>query len=258
MGRLATKLASCYARALNTPGLFLDVAVLLTVALAIRVALFTGFALGDDLSYAQLADQVLRNGYPEIGDKSVFLTRPVLILALCCSLALFGWSEVSFVLPILLASLTTLLSVYLILRILGTRIGAWIGAISLMFFPLDVAHSTTLTNDILGSGFVAVGALLICVGYRVRKYTVSRLVAFTGGLLLGLAVAVKVNFLILIIPLTITTVIWVIAMRRSDGRSILPVVGWVVAQVFISLFFLWTTEDPWTHVRVEFNPTFTI
>ena len=95
---------------------WITINTIIVCALFLRVFFFAGFVLGDDPAYADNALRITQGHYPPLCDVCVFAYRPLLLFPVALSLKYLGWSEFTFVLPILLASL---ISIYLIFA-LGT------------------------------------------------------------------------------------------------------------------------------------------
>jgi len=70
-----------------------DISVILLVSVVLRVIFFCGFGIGDDPGYASEVNNILTDGYHDIGPNAVFLLRPVTLSAIAASVWLFGWSE---------------------------------------------------------------------------------------------------------------------------------------------------------------------
>ncbi len=217
-----------------------------------RVIFFGGYGVGDDAAYASEVNNILTHGYHDIGPRAVFLLRPILLVAVAASVWLFGWSETAFVLPILIASLIGIASAYVLGRELYGRRAGILSACVLSLFPLDLFNSTTLTNDILGSSLVGLGGAMILQGSSGPGANSARN-SFIGGLLVGLSVAVKLNFLVVIIPLTASLVIAAVrgAIKRTTAGLILS--GWFAAQAALGLFCWIKADDPLAFITYEMD-----
>jgi 4-amino-4-deoxy-L-arabinose transferase-like glycosyltransferase len=228
-----------------------DLAIILLASFAIRAAFFCGYGIGDDAAYASEVNNILTEGYHDIGPGAVFLLRPILLGSVAGSVWIFGWSETAFVLPILVASMVGIASAYLIADQLFGRTAAILSACVLSLFPMDLVNSTTLTNDILGSSFLALGAALILRARRRGSITLAP--SFLGGLLMGLSVAVKLNYLIAILPLTASLLIGMIrgAVRRSAAGLVLS--GWLASQAVIALFCWIKAGHPLAFITYEMD-----
>ena len=229
-----------------------DVFLILLGSAVLRVIFFCGYGIGDDAAYASEVNIILTEGYHDIGPNAIFLLRPLALTAVAASVWLFGWSETAFVLPILIASLVGIASTYVLGYQLYGRRAALLSASVLSLFPLDLVNSTTLTNDILGSGLVGLGAATILHALRgVRANPVPG--AIVGGFLVGLSTAVKLNFLIIAIPLTASLAVAVARGAITRRAAALVMTGWVGAQTALGLFCWVKASDPFAFITMEMD-----
>jgi 4-amino-4-deoxy-L-arabinose transferase-like glycosyltransferase len=229
-----------------------DLLTILFGSLALRLLFFSGFGLGDDPGYASEVNNILTDGYHDIGPRAVFLLRPITLLAIAGSIRLFGWSEAAFVLPVLVASLVGIGSAYLLALLLFGRTAAVLSACALSLFPLDLVNSTTMTNDILGSSFLGVGATIILFA---RNFGGRRALVlfFLGGLALGLSTAVKLNFLVLIVPLALSLLVARARCLIGSSAAIASLVGWIAAQAILATFCWIKAGHPLAFVTLELD-----
>ena len=237
----------------------IELGSILLLALALRLTVYVGLALGDDFSYADLVLRILDYGYPELGERSVFVARPLWLALLASSVAIFGWSEVAFVLPVLVSSLVGVAAAWwLARRLAGPLAGAMAGLSLAALFPADLVHATTLTNDLVGSALAAIGAVLGLVAFglgdtgpHARRTRIA--LAGLAGVFVGATVAVKLSFAILFAPLVLASITWSLARGRVGPGATSLVAGWLLAQIAISLFFFVMAGDPIGHLRVEWT-----
>jgi len=236
-----------------------DLAVLATlvaIALALRLTMFSGFVLGDDPAYAWYTSQILQgSGYPHFSKYSVFLARPLLLYMAALSIYLFGWQEWSFVLPILLSSLINTVLVYLIARELGGRRVGALSAIAYIFFPLDIVHSTTFTNDIPLSTFIWGGAFLLLIALNSR-FCGKSLLAFVSGMIVGLGVAIKPNALAAGPLFAFGAFLTSVLRRRQMPQPYwLPSaawsLGWAITNLALCLFVKIHSGSFWGQIETE-------
>ncbi len=128
-------------------------AIILFVAIAVRIIFFIGYGLGDDSYYAGTANSILTSGYPSLEYGSNY--RAGLFLPIAFFFSLFGINDVSFILYPLLISLASIVVIYFICKELFNKNVGIIAAILLAFSPFDVIFSTTMTIDIITSFFTA-------------------------------------------------------------------------------------------------------
>jgi len=134
---------------------------LIIVGLALRLAWFSGYGLGDDLNFLFMVRSILETGRPE-GSYAYRFTWWAPTVALCRWLG--GATEVGFIAPITAASMVGLAVVYAIGKHLWGRRGAITAALLLIVHPLDFAWSTMQANDIIASAFSALAMLGVLWG----------------------------------------------------------------------------------------------
>ena len=170
--------------------------VLLLFSLIVRLFLFSGFVLGDDPAYASFISQILKGSYPPVDSPILFASRPLVLYPVACSIYLFGWEEWSFVLPVLIASLINISIVYAAGTMLCSQLAGCLAALAYATFPLDVVHSTTLSNDILLSMLVWGGGVLMLFAFADHHRKQNLYLSVLSGFIVGAAVAVKLNAVI--------------------------------------------------------------
>jgi hypothetical protein len=211
---------------------------LVLLALIIRILLFSGFVLGDDPAYSSLIARILDGLYPAIGKYGVFETRPLTLMAGALPIYIFGWNDVSFVLVILLASLLNISIVYFVAYKLSGPIAAFFAAVCLAFFPIDMVHATTFTNDILLSMIIWTGGYILLCCYDKYELAKNLALIFLSGLIMGAGVAVKIN--VIVMPLIIIPLLLILMKKEIlRGAYRTPLVwmsGWLIANFLICLF----------------------
>jgi hypothetical protein len=134
-------------------------ALLLIVAATIRLLLFTGLALGDDVFYTSAA-AALSDGQGWPPPPHHWQTRLGITLPTAAALAAFGWHPFVFVWLPFFASLCGVWLCYRIVEsVAGTR-AAWIAAILQSIFPLEVIFSTHLFPDVIVGNLSALAVWL--------------------------------------------------------------------------------------------------
>ncbi len=132
-------------------------------ALVLRMALFIGYANvdpWDDTIYLDMAHRALETALPQgdlTGTETLlpvlpgvnFAARRGTYLPIAASQALLGATEWASSIPSLLASLGTLLFIYLIgCRLVGEEAALW-GSLAFAFAPLDLVYSTRILGETL-------------------------------------------------------------------------------------------------------------
>ncbi len=183
-------------RKLSTRHHLTIVFLLLVIGGILRLMLFSGFVLGDDAAYADLASRIIQGSYPPIGTHGVFSCRPLVLYPIAFFIYLFGWFEWSFVLIILIASLINIVLVYVGGMLFFNSLAGILSALAYITFPLDAVHATTLTNDILLSTFIWTGGLLFLISFKNYQNKKNLYLSGLSGFITGAAVAVKFNGII--------------------------------------------------------------
>ena len=165
------------------------------VGLLLRSLFFVGFALGDDLGYIGHATQILQGGYPPLEPLNQYAYRPLLLYLFSAGIALFGFTDVGIVAPVLLASLATIVIVHAFVRRFVDSSAALWCAVLLAFQPFNVVNSTTMTNDVILSCLVFGAVALFLVAdaesspNRMRRLFVAAAVVMTGAFLVKMTLA---------------------------------------------------------------------
>ena len=173
---------------------WINITYILVFALFLRLLFFVGFALGDDPNYADRVYAIIEGYYPSLCKTCVFAFRPILLFFTALPLKYFGWSEFSFILPVLLSSLISICLIYALGKFLFDQKTGLLAAFCLAIFPLNIVHATTMSNDIMLSMLMALSMLLFLKGLEAHgKKTVVYLTL--SGFVLGVSVGVKINAL---------------------------------------------------------------
>ena len=231
----------------------ITILLLLICAGGIRLFLFSGFVLGDDPAYADFVSRILKGSYPPIGSHSVFTCRPIILYAIAFPVCLFGWYDWSFVLPILLASLSNTALVYLAGNRLSGPLAGVLAALVYITFPLDAVHATTLSNDIPLSTFIWGGGLLLLYSYNKYNKRAYLLLTMLSGFIVGAAVGIKLNAVVA--PAILLTTMIVIQWKELKGGGyktpIAWMAGWLLANVLLCIFLYSLSGDFIAHYHAE-------
>jgi hypothetical protein len=121
---------------------------LVACGLAVRLAYFTGMALGDDVFYSTQALVIAHDGqWPP--EPYHWHTRLAVILPTAVSIKCLGPRPIAFVLWPLLASLTSIVACFAVASDLTDRRTAWLAACFQAAFPLEIIYSTHLFPDVV-------------------------------------------------------------------------------------------------------------
>ncbi len=156
-------------------------AVLLLVALGVRLRYFTGLQVGDDIVYSAIAAQRLDG---EFKVTNVHEARSGFLLPITLSYALFGPGETPLVLYNLLSSLGLVAAVFFLARRFGGDAAGGIAAAVAALHPNLVFFSTECHTDTAVALWQALSVLAYLSADRAERHA-GRLVL--AGLLLGWA-----------------------------------------------------------------------
>ena len=125
-------------------------AAVLLLALTLRGVFFVGFALGDDLGYIGYAAEILHGRYPPLDPLNQYAYRPLLLGLFAAGMAIFGFTDLGVVAPVIVASIATIAIIYAFVRRLVDPAAAWWCALLFACQPFNVVNSTTArTNTFL-------------------------------------------------------------------------------------------------------------
>jgi 4-amino-4-deoxy-L-arabinose transferase-like glycosyltransferase len=142
---------------MNRRGVVLLVAILL-LSLAIRILFFQGIFSIDDFNYLRYAAEVWKGHYEMRNVLYWHGVRPLIFVPVSWMFALFGVSEASAVAWPLLASLFTVIFVFLIGRMIHNRESAFYAAIVAAFLPMFVEEATWLKPGAFINLLIAISA----------------------------------------------------------------------------------------------------
>ena len=221
------------------------VALLVAAGLTLRLALWSGYGLGDDPILRGQLVALLRNGYFIPDNQGYRITWWLPTLVAC---RLVGLNEIGLIAPITAASVLTIAVVYLIGHQLFGRAGAVAAGLLLAVLPFDVAWSTTLSSDFVCS---LASAIAIWCALRATSHpdVASRRRAWAGAAVaLVAAYHAKVSGAVLVVP--IAAIVW---MRRRDlGRELWSAVAWAGVLGALVLGVYWALSgNPFAPLALE-------
>jgi 4-amino-4-deoxy-L-arabinose transferase-like glycosyltransferase len=179
-----------------TPRVFRAVLLVLGIALALRIAFFSGLVGSDDLVYARAASDLLR-GHVQLPPTHQ-TARVGLIGMIALAFAPLGVSEIALVLPTIAASLLQIALAFLLLHRMGRAGEGLVAAAILAVLPGDVLAATQVYPD--GPAAAALAAFVVLSWPRPdRRRGTSALSAIGAGLCLGLAYLIKETSLVALV-----------------------------------------------------------
>ncbi len=159
--------------------------IILVIAIVLRVVFYTGVNFNDDLVYLNFAHDITQGRFHP--HPYIFATRLLMQYPIAFFFLLFGVSEFSATLYMLLASLATIILTYLIGRELFNNQTGLLAALLLAFLPLDIIYSTTITPDVPTAFYLALSVYLFIIGNKKS----NKLLQYSSGIAIGLAWLVK-------------------------------------------------------------------
>jgi 4-amino-4-deoxy-L-arabinose transferase-like glycosyltransferase len=163
-----------------TAELTLLAVAILTLALTIRLACYTGLIGSDDLDYAGYARQIAQHSYRlESYHPAV---RYGLLLPVALVYRLFGvheWTTVA--VPLISSSLAAMLTALVAAELSGLSAG-WISGLLMATFPLDVRYGSVLVPEPLLQVILVSGALLFVLAHRRNSVFLGAAAGFSFGI----------------------------------------------------------------------------
>ncbi|MBW2552846.1 MAG: glycosyltransferase family 39 protein [Deltaproteobacteria bacterium] len=231
---------------------WINITYILFFALFLRLLFFVGFALGDDPNYADRVYAIIEGHYPSLCKTCVFAFRPILLFFTALPLKYFGWSEFSFILPVLLSSLISIYLIYALGKLLFDQRTGLLAAFCLAIFPLNIVHATTMSNDIMLSMLMALSMLLFLKGLEEHgKKTVVYLTL--SGFVLGVSVGVKINALPVVGLFILIALLNRWQKKEFRYEVVFFLLSWLIVQALFSIVYYIKTGDFLAHVHAEIN-----
>jgi hypothetical protein len=139
------------------------IAVLMSIGLGFRLLYYSGFGLDDDPIFRGNIDFALHGGssYDNVSYRLAWLLPTLL------SCRIFGLTELGLILPIIVTATLAIGLVYAIGKALWDTPGAVLCTLLLIVFPLDMAWSTMLANDVMVSFYC--GLTMLCLLLALRQ-----------------------------------------------------------------------------------------
>ncbi len=237
----------------------INIATIVLLATALRLALFSGFVMGDDPAYADYALIILKGGYPPLCELCVFSFRPILLFSIAGCFKLFGWNQFAFVLPILISSIASVYIVYLLGKVLFDEASGLVAALLVSIFPLNLVHATTMANDVMLSFLLGTSVLFFAKGLT-GEVPGHRLNFSLAGAFLALAIGVKINSQTVLAMYLLVLALGGIKNQRMR-KGIIPLLGaWILVHALFCSVYYAKTGNPFAHIQAEliFNKTYMV
>jgi len=208
----------------------LGIALILILAIAVRTVYFVGFGLGDDTGYFNLIIQVLNGHWVSYGYMNQYAFRPLLLLSSAASFKLFGINEFAFILPVLLASIGSIIVAYHLGKLLFGHHAGIMAALALALYPFNVFNSVTYDNDVIIAFFMGLVMLFL---FKARQMELSKqpVLYILAGFFLVIAYLFKMTALILLGVTGVITLVETVCYRKHFRQL------WFYAS-FLLFFFM--------------------
>lgn len=231
---------------------FVNIYGVFAFAVILRLAMFGGFVMGDDASYADLVYEILQGHYPPLTgpDANLFSFRPLFLLPVAMSMKVFGWSEFSFVFPVLVCAVLTVFVIYgICLRLFNKEVGI-LAALLYAVFPLNLAHATTMTNDIMIAFLLATASFFFIAG--MQSYGAKAASYFmVSGMVLGSGTGVKINSQAAMGIFVLYLVICYMRRKSLTKHIIWFFIAWTLVQAIFCFVYYSQTGNPLAHITSE-------
>ncbi|MBU1203890.1 MAG: glycosyltransferase family 39 protein [Nanoarchaeota archaeon] len=202
------------------------IAVILLIALLLRIIFFTGFNASDDYVLLKTADDLNKNkmDFDEIFNPiSIRLT---LLYPISFLIRLVGINDITISILPLLCSIGTIFLTYLIAKKLFNKKTALLSATLLSFFPLEVLHGSILVAETIGSFLMLLGIYLFLLDKKMNY--------FLSGVLIGLAYVTKVTF-VFVLPLLLLYLLYL--KKKIVKEHICLILGFLLILIPELIFF---------------------
>jgi len=194
----------------------LQLALILIVAIVLRLLFFVGFGLGDDHTYVDYAAQILNGRYPPLDPVNQYAFRPLLLYLFAGGIRAFGYTDLGVVSPVLASSIVTAALIVILVRTLISAEAAWWCGLLFAFEPLNVIDATTMTSDVILACFVFASFGLVLMAERHRSGATSALLSIAAGAVMVGAFLVKIT----ILPALLSLGVYSLAMWAAGRVSI--------------------------------------
>ncbi|MBM4066202.1 MAG: glycosyltransferase family 39 protein [Planctomycetes bacterium] len=207
----------------NKKSYYLFLLLLICFAVVLRVVCFNGFFGSDDVEYNKTAFK-LANG--DFSLDSHHSKRLGLILPTALAFKVFGFSEVSAVLFLLICSAANIVIAFAAGKIFFCENVGLLASLLMLFLPIDAIYATLLTPDLPLVTFVsASGILFIYTETYAQRHRYS--LSFLTGLCIGWAYLLKETAILILFLLCI----WILALTISNRK-------FKISWLFIGLGFV--------------------
>ena len=224
------------------PKLTLFLIVILGIFL--RLIFFSGMDVSDSLEYSKTAYDIKKG----ITQSSVptLSTRLGLIYPTAVSYKIFGISDFSSVLFVLLTSIASIVLIFYFGKLLFDIKAGLFAAVLLSFFPLNIVDSTKLLSDLPSAFFVALGVYIFL--YAELKSKLKHGISYLlSGIFIGIGYLIRESALLI----ALFFIAYILYKRRIKREYFLVPIGVLIIFLSESLIFFSLTGDPLFRVHTS-------
>jgi len=219
----------------------LAVLSILLIGLVIRLEYFVGPCCDDDVSYLDVAHNIMSLNFIDFRSSYVFAYRTMMVAPIALSFRIFGVSDVTASLFVLLTSVGSIAVAFAIGRMLFNENTGIIAALLMSFYPLEAEYSTHLVPDVPLAFFMGAGVLLFL--YAEKKG--GNLLYTCAGIAMGLAYLVKIMGLLLLL---FVVSYFILFSRKKMARGLLLfLAGFAVVFLIEALYSCYFTGNVFTN-----------
>ena len=231
---LQKKFTSALHSKLNTK---LPLFLIALFGLVLRLAFFSGIGTSDDLAYTRYAVNIDRGIDPH--SVMTLSTRLGMIYPTAFSYSLFGISDFSSVLFVLLTSVGSIILIFYFGKLLFNEKTGLMAAFLLSSFPLDMVYATKLLSDLPSAFFMALGVYLFLYSEikQKLKYGMGYLFA---GISIGIGYLIRESVLLI----ALFFIIYILYKKRLRKEYFLVPLGILIIFAIETLIFFTLTSDP--------------
>jgi len=225
--------------------------LLICFAVVLRAVYFNGFFGSDDIEYNRAAFK-LANG--DFSLDSHHSKRLGLILPTALAFKVFGFSEVSSVLFLLICSIANIVIAFTAGTIFFNRDIGLLASLLMLFLPIDSIYATLLTPDLPLVTFISTsGILFIYTETHGKRYKHS--LSFLTGLSIGWSYLLKETAILVLFILCIWILIITINHKKFEVSWLFIGLGFTLILLLEFGFYYYKTGNCFERILTVHNAT---
>lgn len=214
------------------------------IALALRIACYTGPIGSDDHDYYLAAHQIVEGNYGS--DDKYWKTRFGMILPIAASYELFGTNEFAADVWPMVSSLGAVVLCYLLGKSLLDAKTGLLASLLLAFYPLDIHYSGLILPDIPLSFLMAASVFAFLRGSQSERY--GPILFFLSGLFLAIAYSCR-SMAVILLPFFGVYV--ALFEKRLKPSHFLFALGFLALIFSESFYYYMKGMDPLYNIRLN-------